>query len=1058
MVETTENLANALLQPFQSLAPVQEPRNLLTILWDPDRPNHPAPTQAAIESLLYGETNSVEDYFLENSNGQFTINNAGIFGWYDADKPADHYWGPVDVGDTDGDGWISGHVEKWAEAIRKADQDFNFAAYDSNSDGYLHPHELGVLIVIPQNNSDGFVRSVVGSQVPPEPLVVDGVTVPIMAEAYIGNPPHLGLVAHELSHLLLDHADMYFGFNTPFAAGEYSLMDQHWKAPHLDPFAKLKFGWVEPNIVTESGEYDITDVETSNEIWVLMDPEKGTDEYFIIENRQPGNTYDSQLSDSGLAIWHVIEDPAIYGSEIPPTPPGVNQDSWEASWSTIPAGDWGRRAIRSIKPVWNTFTNTQALWDGSDPATGYDLLSSNSDPQKATLQWADGTPSGFEIRDISSSADTMQVYIETPGFFSDFFTVTNTNDSGSGSLRQAILNANALPGLNTITFEGSVFSDTTPDTIILTSEQLHITDDLTIEGLGADQLTISGNNASRVFLVDDGDNSNAINVEIQGVTISDGNPSNSAQFRNQGGGIFNKENLTITNSTIRNNTALFNAAGIWHDQNQLTIENSTIKDNTAGNFGGGIVAGANLLVTNSTISDNTAGNDGGGIYFTEPSGGVTVLTINNSTITANTTSGDGGGIFISSGNLSVNNSTITANTTSGNGGGIFNSGGLLFNDLSINNSIIAGNTDSSPAENNPDVSGDFDSTSYNLIGDGTGSTSFTDGVDGNQVGTSSNPIDPLLGPLQNNGGLTATHALLENSPAIEAGDPNFAPPPEFDQRGDAFPRVFDSDEDGTAIVDIGAVELIPDDNYEPNNTLETAYDITGDEQTWLEDIDGLGVANNEDWYKIETGSGFENLMVNLQFTHADGDLDLILHDSNGIEIARSTSVTDDEQINIPAPEGSYYLEVYPYSSSDAGNTYDLWWDDVADLDDDNDDNYEPNNTLETAYDITGEEQTWLEDIDGLGVANNPDWYKIETGSGFENLEIYLQFTHADGDIDLALYDASGSVITSSTSVTDNEQINVAAPAGIYYLEVYPLSGAQNAGNTYDLWWDDVATL
>ncbi|MEB3279324.1 MAG: M6 family metalloprotease domain-containing protein [Lyngbya sp.] len=424
MVETTENLANALLQPFQSLAPVQEPRNLLTILWDPHRPDHPAPTQAAIESLLYGETNSVEDYFLENSNGQFTINNAGILGWYDADKPADHYWaldardnngdGEYDEVDLNGDGWISGHVEKWAEAIRKADQDFDFSAYDSNSDGYLHPDELGVLIVIPQNNPDGFVRPVVGSQVPAESLVVDGVTVPIIAEAYIGNPPHLGLVAHELSHLLLDHADMYFRFNTPFAAGEYSLMDQHGKAPHLDPFAKLKLGWVEPNIVTESGEYEITDVETSNNIWVLIDPEKGTDEYFIIENRQPGNSYDSQLSDSGLAIWHVIEDPAIYGSEIPPTPPGVNQDSWEASWNTIPAGDWGRRAIRSIKPVWNTFTNTQALWDGSDPATGYDLLSSNSDPQKATLQWADGTPSGFEIRDISSSADTMTVFIETP--------------------------------------------------------------------------------------------------------------------------------------------------------------------------------------------------------------------------------------------------------------------------------------------------------------------------------------------------------------------------------------------------------------------------------------------------------------------------------------------------------------------------------------------------------------------------------------------------------------------------------------------------------------------
>jgi CSLREA domain-containing protein len=485
--------------------------------------------------------------------------------------------------------------------------------------------------------------------------------------------------------------------------------------------------------------------------------------------------------------------------------------------------------------------------------------------------------------------------------FVSFITVDTLADENDGnlsagdvSLREAI--AYVSSG-GTIDFDSTLAGGT----ITLDLGELVIDKDLSINNWETDPVTISGNNASRVFLVDDGDNSNAINVEIQGVTISDGNPSTSAQFRNQGGGIFNRENLTISDSTISNNTAI-NGAGINHDLNQLTIENSTINDNTSQFFGGGILAGANLSVSNSTISSNTAGNSGGGIWFTEPSGGESVLT--------------------------VNNSTITANITSGNGGGIFNFAG----DVIVNNSIIAGNTDSSPVVNHPDVSGDVDSSSYNLIGDGTGSTSFTDGVDGNQVGTSSNPIDPLIGPLQNNGGSTATHALLENSPAIEAGDPNFAPPPEFDQRGDAFPRVFDGNEDGTAIVDIGAVELIPDDNYEPNNTLETAYDITGDEKTWLEDIDGLGVANNPDWYKLETGSGYENLIINLQFTHADGDIDMRLYDASGNYITDADSETDNELIETPAPAGIYYLQVYPFSGSlNAGNTYDLWWDDVETL-------------------------------------------------------------------------------------------------------------------------------
>src|SRR5262249_35065572 len=148
-------------------------------------------------------------------------------------KPADHYWGENQTTDTDGDGWLNGHTEKWAEAIRKADGEFNFAAFDPNHDGILAPHELGILIVIPQNIPFGSNRGVVGREVPLQPLVVDGVTIGTIAEAYIGNPPNHGVVAHELSHLLLGLPDMYVDFFTPTRPGSYSLMDGTYSPIHL---------------------------------------------------------------------------------------------------------------------------------------------------------------------------------------------------------------------------------------------------------------------------------------------------------------------------------------------------------------------------------------------------------------------------------------------------------------------------------------------------------------------------------------------------------------------------------------------------------------------------------------------------------------------------------------------------------------------------------------------------------------------------------------------------------------------------------------------------------
>lgn len=117
-----------------------------------------------------------------------------------------------------------------------------------------------------------------------------------------------------------------------------------------------------------------------------------------------------------------------------------------------------------------------------------------------------------------------------------------------------------------------------------------------------------------------------------------------------------------------------------------------------------------------------------------------------------------------------------------------------------------------------------------------------------------------------------------------------------------------------------------------------------------------------------------------------------------------------------------------------------------------DDAYEENDTRTNAYDFTTE-QVWLSTISGLGVQADDDWYEIEVSSGYERVQVDCQFTDADGDIDIALVNAAGATLDSSTSFTDDEYIDHVVPtSGTYYIWVH----YGNAGNTYDLWWDDLA--
>ena len=91
----------------------------------------------------------------------------------------------------------------------------------------------------------------------------------IIAEAYIGNPPNLGIVAHELAHLFFDHGNMDFNFRI-LIVRPYSVMAREWgRGTHLNPFAKLKFGWLRPQLIHRSGHYSLPSIETEQFVSIL---------------------------------------------------------------------------------------------------------------------------------------------------------------------------------------------------------------------------------------------------------------------------------------------------------------------------------------------------------------------------------------------------------------------------------------------------------------------------------------------------------------------------------------------------------------------------------------------------------------------------------------------------------------------------------------------------------------------------------------------------------------------------------------------------------------------
>ncbi|HXJ36139.1 MAG TPA: right-handed parallel beta-helix repeat-containing protein [Candidatus Eisenbacteria bacterium] len=363
--------------------------------------------------------------------------------------------------------------------------------------------------------------------------------------------------------------------------------------------------------------------------------------------------------------------------------------------------------------------------------------------------------------------------------------VTSTEDAvladGNCTLREAVRSANEDVAYDACTAGSgddvvSLGAGTYMLTIVGANEDaaasgdLDVTANLAIAGAGATLTTIDGNGAvthDRVLEL-----IGSITVAISGVTVTGGT------MVQEGGGVrVNGATLVVSNSAIISNTA--NSGGGIGDVGTVTLVDSTLSDNTALN-GGGIACG-DVSILRSTVSGNHADAGGGLRIFgagtidqSTISGNTAMvaagvlsngtLVMTNSTLSGNRSDQVGGGLVHNNatGTATLVNVTVTGNVAdddangTGDGGGIVNEGG----DLRVKGTIVAGNLDRGGEA--PDCVGLLDSQGYNLVQSTAGCTLSGD------TATNLLAVDPLLGPLQSNGGPTFTHALLVGSPAFDA--------------------------------------------------------------------------------------------------------------------------------------------------------------------------------------------------------------------------------------------------------------------------------------------------
>ena len=424
---------------------------LIVIAWQPKGKGEPILSKSQLEQLYFGTENSVAHWFHENSQGRYRLIPhpvhpivgpfESVYDWYFYWRNSPKYvrrelcggedifcdaWQqnpykvPPPVGDPhyyvrpsdgnvfylDDEGYIGGHTHSWAEAIRLADQFIDYDVCDSNRDSEVSVDECVITVVKAQANTFGTARPVTGRDVPREDLKVDNVIIRNVNELYAA-PPHgsddLAVAIEEALHLAANLADQYPDdspsnpnppdrlSNDSRRPGQLALTDAGRRPVHIDPYHKLKWGWLNPQVVDRSGRYTLKDVATTGDALLIYSPFLGDKEFFILENRWRGSSYDRFRSENrgdGLALWHCIQDPSL-------------------------SRNWARRAVhlRRVDPQLELSGRIKwhlTLFDGSHPDRDSDL---NDFAEPQNIRFHNDIPSQIQIRNISPAGPVMAVDI-----------------------------------------------------------------------------------------------------------------------------------------------------------------------------------------------------------------------------------------------------------------------------------------------------------------------------------------------------------------------------------------------------------------------------------------------------------------------------------------------------------------------------------------------------------------------------------------------------------------------------------------------------------------------